>query len=78
MQEWPAAAAVPHLHMQLADGRRDMLSQLLLKILQDFVVEGHQLWQRGRDSFGTGDQASQRLQQGSASSATSKWIRDAE
>ena len=68
----------PHLHMQLADGCRDMLSQLLLQILQDFVVEGHQLWQRGGDTFGTGDQASQSLQQGSAMSATCAWARGAD
>ena len=64
--------------MQLADGRRDMLSQLLLQILQDFVIEGHQLWQRGRDSFGTCDQTSQRLQQGSAWSAAFALARGAE
>ena len=59
--------------MQLADGCRDVLSELLLQILQDFVVEGHQLWQCGRDSLGTGDQASQSLQQGSALSANFVW-----
>ena len=75
MQKWQA---VPHLHMQLADGGGDMLSQLLLQILQDLVVEGHQLWQRGGDSFGTGDQASQSLQQGSALPASFEWARGAE